>query len=536
MYSVVSTFWDILRTLLVVGVMIFIHELGHFLAGKKVGIKVERFSIGFGPKMAGFTRGDTEYRISWFPIFGGYVKFAGDNPAEEQKEEEGQFLSAPVSHRAIVALSGPGMNMVSAVFAVALAYMVGLPPPPSTTVGYVYPDSPASRAGILPGDRILSVDGYKVNNFNDIKENVFINSNEEIEITLLRDEDEEITVKVTPAPERREIPVLDIGLEFQSDLDSGTVSEGLRQELESNGISLSQDATVLVEEAGSRWLIADKDKRYPVKKEIALSPYGPPVDADSVSNTSQSVPAGLAVVTVTVRRDGDKIEVPLALKSEDRLMVYWEMEDVMIGIGSFDKPVIGYLKPGSAAAEAGFRPDDIIEAVNHKKIDSTTEFINELQDAFGKDSQLVSLGGLSLGKVVGLNPVAAFRVAIPETIRMGGKIFQWLKRMIIGEVPADKIAGPVGMIQITMVVLKTGVARTLWFAGFLSVNLGIVNLLPLFITDGALIVFLMFEKVRGKPMNRKRQLFIQQVGIAFIILLFLLLTYNDILRWISGSF
>jgi regulator of sigma E protease len=497
---------------------------------------VERFSIGFGPKMVGFTRGDTEYRVSWFPVFGGYVKFAGDNPAEEQKEEEGQFLSAPVSHRAIVALSGPGMNMVSAVFAIALAYMVGLSPPPSNMVGYVHPDSPASEAGIAPSDKILSVDGYKVRNFNDIKENVFINPNEEIEITLLRDEDEEITVKVTPTSERREILVLDIGLEFQSDLDNGTISEDLRQKLRDNGISLSQDATVLVEAAGKRWSIADKDKRYPIKKEIALSPYGPPVDADSVSSIPQSVSAGVSVVTVTVRRGGDTIEVPFALRSEDRLMVYWEMEDIMIGIGSFSKPIIGHVEPGSVAAEAGFRSDDIIEAVNHNKIGSTTEFINELQDTFGKDSQLISSGGFSFGKVASLNPIAAFRMAIPETIRLGGKIFQWLKRMIIGEVSADKIAGPVGMIQITMVVLKTGVARTLWFAGFLSVNLGIVNLLPLFITDGAVIVFLMVEKLRGKPMNRKRQLLIQQIGIAFIILLFLLLTYNDILRWISGGF
>jgi len=527
---------NILWTLIVVGVIIFFHELGHFLAGKRLGIKVERFSIGFGPRLLGFKRGETEYRISWFPIFGGYVKFAGENPAEEQNEEEGQFLSAPVSHRAIVALSGPGMNMVSAVFAVALAYMVGLSPPPGTTVGYVYPDSPAAKAGIAPGDKILSVDGYKVKNFNDIKENVSINPDEEIEVTLLRNEDREITVKVTPASERREILVLDIGLEFQSDLDNSTISEELRQELRSNGISLSQDANVLVEETGSRWLIADKDRKYPVKKEIALSPYGPPTDTGSVSSIPQSVPAGFTVVTLTVRRDGDAVDVPLVLKSEDRLMVYWEMEDVMIGIGSFDKPVIGYVKPGSAAAEAGFRPNDTIEAVNHKKIESTTEFFNELQGAFGKDSQLISLGGFSFGKVVGLNPVAAFGKAIPETIQMGGKIFQWLKRMIIGEVSADKIAGPVGMIQITMVVLKTGVARTLWFAGFLSVNLGIVNLLPLFITDGALIVFLIIEKLRGRAMNRKRQLLVQQVGLAFIILLFLFITYNDILRWVSGSF
>jgi regulator of sigma E protease len=140
MYSAVGIIWDIFRTLLVVGVIIFVHELGHFLAAKRLGIKVDRFSIGFGPRLLGFERGDTEYWISWFPIFGGYVKMAGENPAEERdEEEEGLFRSAPVSHRTIVALAGPGMNMILGVVAFALAYMVGLPPDPGTTIGYVEP-------------------------------------------------------------------------------------------------------------------------------------------------------------------------------------------------------------------------------------------------------------------------------------------------------------------------------------------------------------------------------------------------------------
>ena len=118
---------------------------------------------------------------------------------------------------------------------------------------------------------------------------------------------------------------------------------------------------------------------------------------------------------------------------------------------------------------------------------------------------------------------------------MGGKVFQFLKRMIIGDVTVKYIAGPLGIVQIAMAVVKTGLASTLRFAGFLSVNLGIVNLLPLFITDGAMIIFLLIEKLRRRPLAHKKQLIIQQVGVSFIVLLFLLITYNDIIRLVRGG-
>ena len=214
---------------------------------------------------------------------------------------------------------------------------------------------------------------------------------------------------------------------------------------------------------------------------------------------------------------------------------------------------------GSEAEKAGFRSGDVIEEVNNKKIGHVIEFLNELPKTpgepvkltvtrdgdkleiplpmvFDDNDQLIGLGGISFGKIIRLNPISAFRVAIPETVRTGGKIFQFLKRMIIREVPMKYVAGPIGIIQLTMAIVKTGIAGTLHFAGFLSVNLGIVNLLPLFITDGGMIVFLIIEKIRGKRLSRRKQLIIQQIGVAFIILLFLVVTYNDVLRIIRGAF
>jgi len=593
MYSAVSIIWDIFRTLLVVGVIIFVHELGHFLAAKRLGIKVDRFSIGFGPRLLGFERGDTEYWISWFPIFGGYVKMAGENPAEERdEEEEGLFRSAPVSHRAIVALAGPGMNMILGVVAFALAYMVGLPPDPGTTIGYVELDTPASEAGIMPNDKILSIDGYKVRTWDDVRENVSIKPGKEIKVDLLRDSSEEISLRVVP--ERFEGYVHSIDLKPQIYLDDGTIPEELRREFGSYDVLLSQDATVSAEEAGSKWLVTDKDSRYSIRKEgnrIGIYMGTGPEKTDLIFSVDLDLPGELdksiipeylkqrlenngtsfsSDAIVIVEEPGSKWAVvdedrryPI-IKESNSLDIYREMDIGKIGVYPVIKPIIGEVKPGSAGAEAGFRSGDLVEAINDKKIGHLIQLFSELQktqdsptkeatltvsrteDAvenilleFGKDGQPISFEGiswLSSGKPVSLGPIAAFRKAVFETVRMVAKVFQFLKRLIIREVSAKYVAGPVGIVQITMSVVKTGMAGVLRLAGFLSVNLGVVNMLPLFITDGAMVVFLVIEKSRGKPLERKRQIFVQQLGIGFIIFLFLLLTYNDILRWIRGPF
>jgi membrane-associated protease RseP (regulator of RpoE activity) len=472
----------------------------------------------------------------------------------------------------------------------------------------------------MRGDRIVSVDGYAVKTWADIQENVMTKSGEEIEVVLLRGENER---KIDVIPEDLEILVFSINPDLQSELDDSIISEDLRREFEDFHISLSPDATISVEKTGSEWLIIDKDERYSVKKENnrldiqreGASPLSKPrgskgrpspretqygevelafsinleVQSDldngvisgylkrKFENRGISLSSDAAVlveetsskwlITNPSRRlpswlrwliAGKDKKYPVR-REEGRLNIYWETEFGMMGVSHGAKPIIRKVEPGSAVFKAGFRPNDVIEAVNHDEILYTVDFFNKLRDAsgesatftvrrdgntiempialeFDEDGRLISFEGLSFEELVHRDPITAFRMAVPETVRMGGKIFQFLKRMITGDVPMKYIAGPLGIVQITMAVVKTGAAGTLRFAGFLSVNLGIVNLLPLFITDGAVIVFLIVEKLRGKPISRKRQLIIQQAGIAFIALIFLLITYNDILRWITGSF
>ncbi|HEV7968502.1 MAG TPA: RIP metalloprotease RseP [Candidatus Acidoferrales bacterium] len=146
----------------VLGVMVLVHEWGHFIVAKSFGVRVEIFSIGFGTRLWGFKRGDTDYRISALPL-GGYVKMAGDNPLEERKGDPDEFLSKPRWQRVLIALAGPAMNIILSVILVAGIYMRGSKQPafldrPMVLAG-VLDDSPAQKAGLMPGDHITSVNG-----------------------------------------------------------------------------------------------------------------------------------------------------------------------------------------------------------------------------------------------------------------------------------------------------------------------------------------------------------------------------------------
>src|SRR5437899_1402420 len=146
----------------VLGIIIVIHELGHFLVAKFFKIKVETFSVGFGPRLFGFRKGETDYRISAFPL-GGYVKMAGETPMDAITGEAYEFLSKPKWQRFLVAAAGPAMNIILAIGLIAGLYLYGTDVPEmfigQAVVGIVEPGSRADKAGLKPGDQIVSLDG-----------------------------------------------------------------------------------------------------------------------------------------------------------------------------------------------------------------------------------------------------------------------------------------------------------------------------------------------------------------------------------------
>src|SRR5512139_1590722 len=199
---------------LLLGGLIFVHELGHFLAAKALGVKVVRFSIGFGPRLFGFRRGETEYRISLLPL-GGYVKMAGDDPSEElAPEDRGRgFLEQPPWKRLVIAFAGPAANLVFPGL-IYFALMIGQNGEPTAgpVVGTVAPGSPAAEAGLRAGDRILSVQvpgtaPAPVRYFGDLRDLVSPHAGEPLTFRVERDGAAVEPVTIVPAADEEANPI-----------------------------------------------------------------------------------------------------------------------------------------------------------------------------------------------------------------------------------------------------------------------------------------------------------------------------------------
>ncbi|MGB9802518.1 RIP metalloprotease RseP [Desulfofundulus sp.] len=182
-----QTFW---ASILVFGMLIIFHELGHFVAAKQVGIKVHEFSVGFGPKLLSVPRGETVYNLRLFPL-GGFVRMAGMDPADEVEEGERSYKHKTVGQRAAVIAAGPLMNFFLAALLLMVIFMAHGFPIPTTTIGKLVPGQPAERAGLKPGDRIIAIDDRQVTRWEDITRTVNAHPGQPISVTVLRDGREE---------------------------------------------------------------------------------------------------------------------------------------------------------------------------------------------------------------------------------------------------------------------------------------------------------------------------------------------------------
>jgi regulator of sigma E protease len=192
----------ILAFVVVLGITITVHEFGHFAMAKLLKIRVLVFSLGFGPRLAGFTRGGTEYRLSPFPL-GGYVKMAGETFDEDRKGDPGEFLSHPKWHRFLVAISGPLMNILLAVVIVALSYLNGVPvpryPKEQAIVGPVAAGSLAKKAGLQTGDRIIALHGNPISTWEDLEIEIGTAPRSALDLEVVRDL-QKLQIHLDPPP------------------------------------------------------------------------------------------------------------------------------------------------------------------------------------------------------------------------------------------------------------------------------------------------------------------------------------------------
>lgn len=428
--------------------LIFVHELGHFLAARKVGVEVEKFSLGFGPKIFGYTSGGTEYLLSAIPL-GGYVKMKGEDLEEESLHEPGSFAAAAVQHRLAIAFAGPFFNILFAVGIYIIVYLVGVNAL-APVVGTIKENSPAHAAGLQFEDKVIEIDGKPVLYWEQLQEVVHESPGKTLTFKVLKASGKVVDLSITP------------------------ISEEISD------------------------LFGDKKK------------------------------AGLIGITPLVR------EITYIKKGSAAERAGIQVNDRLISVD--DQPILGWPDLREAAIEKpGQELAFKISRAGTEIILSLTPEPKTAKDPSGKTVEVGVIGiGMSGDMVIeSYGLFGAIKRAFEETGRLTYLIAVSIKKMIFGSIPADTIGGPILIFQIYGEQAEQGFNELIRLTALLSINLGLLNLLPIPVLDGGHIFFFLIEMIKGKPVSERNRERAQQVGLFMLISLMVFAFYNDIMRIIN---
>ncbi|SNC75567.1 regulator of sigma E protease [Marinobacter sp. es.048] len=442
----------ILALALTLGILVTLHEYGHFWVARRCGVKVLRFSVGFGkPMFSWYDKHGTEFAVAAIPL-GGYVKMLDERegPVPEELRDQA-FTSKPPGQRIAIAAAGPVANFIFAIFAYWLLSVVGVTHV-APIVGQIGDDSVAERVGLHEGMEIHAVDGHRVSSWRDVNMRILERTGEHGLISM----------EVSEGGAR------------------GTVSGEL-----------------------SGWGLSD-DTPNPLA-EFGITPWRPAVP-----------------------------------------------------------PVLGQISDGGRAQAAGLQPGDRIVAVNGESISSWFELVEFIRNAPEQRLQVTierngteqsvtvtpeartEEGGESIGFVgagveaiswpeevlrdVSYGPLAAVPVALSETWADTRLTLVAIKKMVTGLLSPSNLSGPITIARVAEASVSSGFEDFVRFLAYLSVSLGILNLLPVPVLDGGHIVYYTIEALRGKPLSEQAQAFGLRIGMAMILTLMVFALYNDLMR------
>lgn len=533
---------------LMLGVLITVHEFGHFIVAKACGVKVLKFSIGFGPAIGfgryrlAFRRGETEYVVAWFPL-GGFVKMLGEVPGEEstpetQAEWDRSLGAQPVWRKLAIVLAGPAMNLILPVIVVMGFYWIGSQVP-LAVIGTVEPGSPAAVAGLAPGDRVVAIDGEPVKWWRELADAIEPAQGRRLQLSVERD-GTRFDTEVVVAPRTR--------LDFMMTQDEqGWIGvQSPRQRAVLGVISLTSPAAAAGIRSGDEVRTVD----------------GTPVEDWPAFARAYERARGRATFGID-RGPEDaaqhlEIDVP-ALGSTDRLGV---IPSVVL---------IAEVGEGTPAERAGLAPGDLILAVDGAPVGSFLTFQEtvmasggrelEVQFARGGETRVARLapekrvveieGGeielfqIGIRAVMSLapgvsalerytDPRESFPRAVERVAGFTGKIVQSFGRLLDGSVSRKSLGGPIEIARQSHRALEAGWERFLSLLIVISINLAVLNLLPIPILDGGQAVLFLIEGVKRSAVSvRTRE--IAQVGGLFLVLSLMgLALWNDLSKYWSS--
>jgi regulator of sigma E protease len=549
---------DVVYFVVLVGVLIFVHELGHFAWAKIFGVKVLRFSLGFGPRLLGFRYGETEYVIAAVPI-GGYVKMLGESPNERvaQADEERAFHNLPLLKRLVIVVAGPVMNLL---FPIALFFIVFLADdqvaPP--IVGVVFPDRPA-EGQLEPGDRILTVAGEEVSSFDRVTEIVGENPGRALSFVIERD-GERLTKTVTPALTR--VPREPRALGLYDEV--GRVGIGPTHATPVIGVTSTHSPAaaaelrtfdVVVSIAGEpvdRWidLEASLSKNRgslvqlaylrPVRVDdalgglVELDVYEPHVATliPAGGETPGPERAGIELADLYVRVIEGTPAHRMGLITGDRLM---ELDGRPIrSFGTFqddlraarDEEHVLTWRRGTRLMTQPFRMrrerriDEAGEAQDHYVFGVTNWVPVRYETPVPEEGHVMR----SLGR------------AIDETWRLVEATAVSVVRLFQGRLSVKSIGGPLTVFEVAGQAARESTPDYLRVMGFISVNLGLINLLPIPVLDGGHLAMFLVEAITRRRISIRIKQIASVIGLVMLVALMVLAFTNDIERqWPSIS-
>ncbi len=426
----------LLSFIFVLGVLIFIHELGHFAVAKFLGIKVERFSLGFPPKLLGWRIGETEYCISWVPL-GGYVRMAGDNPEEPLTGSPREFLSRPRWQRALVIIAGPAMNYLFAILLVSFILIVTGIGTFDTVVGEIADGSSAQNMGLEIEDRVTAVNDQVVSTWDEIYE-------------YLPEDGGRITIRVSRDGHSQEL--------------TGELLPATTEQPDQLGIL--------------------------------------PLFTTEVGEVEKDGPADQAGI-----RSGDVIEAVDGFPVER-----WSEMSGLI-----------QARPDTIITLRWRRGEQILRAEIMTRSRGVPDENGEITVA-----GYVGITSKILRKEIG--PIQAVEEGLRWTFLTTREIVQFIKGLVTGQVSARLVGGPIFIAQVAGQTARQGFTYLLYFMAMLSVNLALINMLPIPVLDGGQMCILVVEFIKGGSLTQRQRLIVQQIGLALIILLIIFVMFNDVDR------
>jgi regulator of sigma E protease len=472
---------NIVVALLVLSVIIVIHELGHFAVAKFFKIKVETFSVGFGPRLLGFRRGDTDYRISAF-LLGGYVKMAGETPADTITGEAYEFLSKPKWQRFLVAAAGPAMNVVLAFGLIMGLYLYGTDVPEfligQAVIGTVEPGSPAEKAGLKPGDQIVSVDDKQKPDWQAVQNDLLTSPGRAVPIGIERAGQR---MSFTVVPERR-------GRD-----DAGYA--GMLPEIRTVIRAVQPNSPA--QAAG----LKPGDEIIRVQ-DVDLQETGRTIQQAIQETTAKTFP-------ITIIRH----EKPAAAAEQPSL---WNKLRRFFG-------------RSNAAVDAGSFPlaNGSVEQGRQMVVD-VTPMMRDGRKIIGIDVPFPSVH-------VKLGVIGAIEKSLEINKENAVLIFQVIGRLIKRQASLRQLDGPVGIVAVSGQAYEAGFGTLLTFMAVISLNLGILNILPIPILDGGVILLLVIESLMGRDLSLRMKERIVQASFVFLLMLTVIVLYNDVVKLLPAG-